>query len=303
MLVLDSTDIGILRALGKNCRASYQDMGRALGMTANAIKKRVKKLIDDGTIHTFVVYLSFAMIDAESFLAILTPQTFNLEKKILNQIVENPHIFSAGSLSDGTCIVFAEYEGEDGMSNFDKFLKSINNVADIELHTLRSPRGNKVEFKPLQIRVLKALVEEPRAPATTIAEQTGLTPRRVRKIIQQLLDGGGVNFVTRLNLNVGPGVIYYAQIRWDESLGSHHDIENWLEKEFSGQYFDSHVSATSPMMLSLFVIDRLRDAESMSHAVIQNPMIKSVKTIFPFPTKKNVRLQKLRLEEFLASMP
>jgi DNA-binding Lrp family transcriptional regulator len=269
-------------------------------MTANAIKKRVNKLIDDGTIHSFVVYLSFAMIDAESFLAILAPDTPNIEDRMLNQIVENPHVFSTGSLSDGTCIVFAEYEGETGKSDFEKFLNSIDNIAHIELHTLRSLRGSKVEFKPLQIRVLKSLVEDPRAPATVIAEKTGLTPRRVRKIIQQLQDGGGVNFVTRLNLNVGSGVIYYAQIRWDESMGSHHDIEDWLEKEFSGQYFDSHVSATAPMMLSLFVIDRLRDAESMSRAVSRSPMIESVKTIFPFPTKKNVRLQKLRLEELLA---
>ncbi|MHA1137115.1 MAG: winged helix-turn-helix transcriptional regulator [Candidatus Thorarchaeota archaeon] len=297
---MDSTDIGILRALGENCRASYQEMGRSLGMTANAIKKRVNKLVDNGTIHSFVVYLSFAMIDAESYLAILTPEGTNKEDEILAQIVKNPHVFSTGSLSDGTCIVFAEYEGANGKSDFEQFLNSLNNVAHFELHTERAPKGNKVEFKPLQIRVLNSLVEDPRAAATEIAEKTGLTPRRVRKIIQQLLESGGVNFVTRLNLNAGSGVIYYAQIRWDESQGDHHTVENWLEKNFSGQYFDSHISATSPMMLSLFVVDHLRDAESMSRSVCQGSMIESVKTIFPFPTKKNVRLQKLRLEELLA---
>lgn len=299
MLALDSTDIGILRALGENCRASYQEMGRSLGMTANAIKKRVKKLVDNGTIHSFVVYLSFAMIDAESYLAILTPDGINKEEEILAQIVKNPHVFSTGSLSDGTCIVFAEYEGTNGKSDFEQFLNNLDDIALIELHTERAPRGKKVEFSPLQVRVLKSLAEDPRAPATTIAEKTGLTPRRVRKIIDQLLHGGGVNFVARLNLNAGSGVIYYAQIRWNEDLGHHHDVENWLEKEFSGKYFDSHISATAPMMLSLFVIDHLRDAESMSRSVCQGPMIESVKTIFPFPTKKNVRLQKLRLEELL----
>ncbi len=35
MFVLDSVDIGILRALGENCRASYQEMGRELGMASN----------------------------------------------------------------------------------------------------------------------------------------------------------------------------------------------------------------------------------------------------------------------------
>ena len=180
---MDSTDIGILRALGENCRASYQDMGRALGMTANAIKKRVNKLIENGTIHSFVVYLSFAMIDAESFLAILTPATSNTEEELLKEIVKNPHVFSTGFLSDGTCIVFTEYEGETGQSELQQFLDSLGNVAHYELHTLLSPRGRKVEFKPLEIRVLKSLVEDPRAPATEIAEKTGLTPRRVRKII------------------------------------------------------------------------------------------------------------------------
>ncbi|MGY5858810.1 MAG: winged helix-turn-helix transcriptional regulator [Candidatus Thorarchaeota archaeon] len=296
---MDSTDIGILRALGENCRASYQEMGRDLGMSANAIKKRVNKLIDNGTVHSFVVYLSFAMIDAESFLAILTPEVSNREEEILKQIVKNPHVFSTGLLSDGTCIIFAEYEGESGKSDFKQFLNSLNDVAHFELHNERSPKGNKVEFRPLQIRVLNSLVEDPRAPATAIAEKTGLTPRRVRKIIQQLIDGEGVKFVTRLNLNAGSGVIYYAQIRWDESQGDHNDVENWLEKNFSGQYFDSHISASAPMMLSLFVIDHFRDAESMSRSVCQCPMIDTVKTIFPFPTKKNIRLQRLRLEELL----
>ncbi len=272
-------------------------------MTANAIKKRVNKLVDNGTIHSFVVYLSFAMINAESFLAILTPETSNIEEEILKEIVKNPHVFSTGFLSDGTCIVFAEYESDTGQSEFNEFLESLENVARFELHSLRSPRGRKVDFKPLEIRVLKSLVEDPRAPATEIAEKTGLTPKRVRKIISQLLDGGGVLFVTRLNLNAGSGVIYYAQIHWNEKKGNHHDVEEWLESEFPGQYFDSHISATAPMMLSLFVIDHLRDAENMSRSISKGNLIKSVKTIFPFPTMKNVRLQRLRLEELLARTP
>lgn len=74
MFSLDSVDIGILRALGENCRVSYQEMSRTLGMTANAVKKRVNKLIDSGTIHNFVVYLSLAMADVEVYLAIVNTE-------------------------------------------------------------------------------------------------------------------------------------------------------------------------------------------------------------------------------------
>ncbi len=296
---MDSVDIGILRALGENCRASYQEMGRNLGMTANAVKKRVNKLVDSGTIHSFVVYLSPAMADVEIFLSIVSTEGMKSEETILDMIVEDSHVFATGRLSDGSCIVFAEYEGSENETKLEQYLQAIDGITGIEIHKLRSPRGKKVEFKPLQLRVLNCLIEDPRMLATEVAVKTGLTPRRVRRIITQLVEGGGLNFVTRLNLNAGPGVMYYAQIIWDESKASHTEMEYWFDKEFSGHYFDSHISASAPMMLSLFVVDHLRDAEPLSRRISQGSMIESVKTIFPFPTKKNVRLQRLKLEELL----
>ena len=268
-------------------------------MTANAVKKRVNKLIDSGTIHNFVVYLSLAMADVEVYLAIVNTEGIKSEEKVLNEIVEDPHVFSTGRLSDGTCIVFAEYEGSENEDKLEHFLQEIDGITGLEIHKERASRGTKVDFKPLQLRVLTCLVENPRMPATEVATKTGLTPRRVRRIITQLVEGGGLNFVARLNLNAGPGVIYYAQIVWDESKATHTEMEYWLDKEFPGQYFDSHISASAPMMLSLFVVDHLRDAEPLSRKISQGPMIESVKTIFPFPTKKNVRLQRVKLEGLL----
>ncbi len=298
---MDSVDIGILRALGENCRASYQEMGRNLGMTANAVKKRVNRLVDSGTIHSFVVYLSLEMADVEIYLAIVKTHGMKSEEKVLDIAVEGPHVFSAGRLSDGSCIVFAEYEGSENESKLEHFLQETDESVEVEIHKLLSPRGKRVDFKPLQLRVLRYLVEDPRLPATELAAKTGLTPRRVRHVIKQLLEGGGLNFVARLNLNAGPGVIYYAQIIWDEEKATHSEVEYWLEKEFTGKYFDSHISATAPMMLSLFVVDHLRDAEPLSAKIIKGPLIKSVKTIFPFPTKKSVRLQRRKLEELLGA--
>jgi len=296
---LDSIDIAILRFLGENCRASYQEMGRKIGMTANAVKKRVNKLVESGTIHSFVVYLSPSIADEEIFLSIVNTEGMKREEKVLDEIVEDTHVFATGRLSDGTCIVFAEYEGSENEAKLERYLQTIDGITRVEIHKLRSPRGKKVEFKPLQLRVLNCLIEDPRMPASEVAAKTGLTPRRVRRIITQLVEGGGLNFVARLNLNAGPGVMYYAQIIWDESKSSHTEMEYWLDKEFYGQYFDSHISASAPMMLSLFVVDHLRDAEFLSRRISQGSMIESVKTIFPFPTKKNVRLQRLKLEELL----
>jgi len=217
VLELDSTDIRILRALGENCRTSYQEMGRELGMTANAVKKRVKKLVAEGTIHDFLVYLSPAMAEVEIYLAIVNTEGLKSQESVLNDIIEGPHIYSAGRLSDGTCIVFGEYSYSESKAKFETFLKGIDGITGVEIHQLQVPQGKKVDLKPLQLRVLRCLVEDPRLPVTDIANKTGLTPRRVRRILSQLIEGGGVRFAIMINPNAGSGVLYYAILIWDES--------------------------------------------------------------------------------------
>ena len=76
----------------------------------------MNKLIDSGTIHNFVVYLSFEMADVEAYLAMIAIEGVQSEEAVLEVIVDNPHVFSSGLLSDGTCIVFAEYEGSNNES-------------------------------------------------------------------------------------------------------------------------------------------------------------------------------------------
>jgi DNA-binding Lrp family transcriptional regulator len=298
---LDSVDIQILRALEKDCRVSYQELGRELGMTANAVKKRMNRLAESGTIHYYAVYLDYAMAHAVSYIALVKTEGKQHEKEILAKIAEDSHVYSVGILSDGGCIIFAQYDRSEASEVFKDLLNSIDGVSEIEIHRELTSEGTIVEFTPLQVRVLRCLLEDARMPVTEIAERTGLTPRRVRRILGQLKEGGGLRFVARVNLNVDPGLTYYAQIIWDEKKVDHDTVMKWLDKEFPGKYYDSHVSGSAPMMLSVFVIDHLRDAETLSRQICRNPAIESVQTLFPFPAKKKPRLQRTRLEQLLSS--
>lgn len=268
-------------------------------MTANAVKKRMNRLVENGTIHSFDVYLSHTMANLRSYMAIIETEGTHHEKEMLEQIVKNPHVFSAGLVSDSACIVFAQYDRSIKSQIFEEFLREIVGVRDIEIHTERTSDGSRVEFTPLQLRVLHQLLEDARMPVRIIAEKTGLTPRRIRRILKQLVECGGLMFVARYNLNVGTGITYYAQIYWNSDSADFNQIDSWLDKEFPGKYYDSHVSASAPMILSVFVLNHLKDAEILSQQICLNPVIKSVRTLFPFPARKNVRVQRVKLEELL----
>ena len=58
---LDSTDGRILRLLVQNARASYRDLGAAVGLSANAVTQRMRRLEALGVVRGYTVVLDPAV--------------------------------------------------------------------------------------------------------------------------------------------------------------------------------------------------------------------------------------------------
>ena len=57
MLLRDELDRKIIAFLGENARASYGELGRRVGLSAPAVKRRVDRLVASGVIRGFTVVL------------------------------------------------------------------------------------------------------------------------------------------------------------------------------------------------------------------------------------------------------
>lgn len=58
---MDATDGRILRLLVKNARASYRDLGAAVGLSANAVTQRLRRLEAVGIVRGYTVLLDPAV--------------------------------------------------------------------------------------------------------------------------------------------------------------------------------------------------------------------------------------------------
>jgi len=58
---LDATDGRILRLLVRNARASYRDLGAEVGLSANAVTQRMRRLEADGVIRGYTALLDPAL--------------------------------------------------------------------------------------------------------------------------------------------------------------------------------------------------------------------------------------------------
>lgn len=315
MKVLDPFDKKILWELHHNCRVSYQNLSRKLGISANAVKKRVKKLIDTGIIDSFTTILSPAMIGAEVLFAFVYTDGSEDENAFITTIGNNPLVFNVGFAVSGAgrvYTVYAQYTSSQDLSEIGRFLRQQQGVTHVEIHPLLPTADTKTkhvpasgaidtltEFSRLQLRVLRVLVDDARMPISEIAARTNLTARRVRKIIQELLESGAVMFSVRWNLSAGGYDQFVIRIEFDEETSNSLNLNGWLENQFTSEFWVVYHSASAPIVFATFVVLNLQEAELISRRIKQASFVKSTTLLVRFSETKFPWLGEIKLTELL----
>jgi len=217
--VLDSIDKRILLALDEDCRLSYQALAEKLGLTATAIKKRMDKLVETGVIEEFCIVLKPAMMGSDYLIALVYTDGSEDEEEFIDLIGSNLMVVQVGQIVTSVgrlYFVHCEYVGAEGLQNLGAFLRTLDSVTDIELHTTLISHGEKWDVKKLHLRVLKHLLDDARMQIGDISERSGLTARRVSRAIQEMQDSNAFWFAVRWNLSLGTNTEFYLKIRYDE---------------------------------------------------------------------------------------
>jgi DNA-binding Lrp family transcriptional regulator len=276
--ILDEIDKQILTALARNCRITYQELSRRHGISANAIRRRIMNLEESGEISSYVVSLSAAMIGPNQIFGYLTSDGSRDEVEMIDQIGSHPNITAAAAYSTGTYAFVANYDTAQEMYELSSFLRSIKSVINAEIHPIIIHPGQKIELTKLHLRILKFLVEDPRLSVVEIANKSGLTARRVRRLLGELEESGAVQFKALVELGAASSIPFIARIRWNEKSTSYEQIIDWLEKKYPLAVWEHFASATEPTLFTLLSGENLTDANEMTREIRRHRDIESVIT-------------------------
>jgi Lrp/AsnC family leucine-responsive transcriptional regulator len=299
---LDSIDKSIILALDENCRLSYQALAEKFGMTANAIKKRLDRLIETGVIEEFSIILKPAMVNSDYLVALLYTDGSEDEEEFMELLGANESVIQVGQIVTSVGRLYfpqCEYVGTEGLQNLTTFLRSHDAVTNLELHTILTPRGETFAIKKLHLRVMKALLKDARVQIGQISKETGLTARRVSRAIQEMLDSNAFWFAARWNLSLGQNSEFYLKIIYNEQQARMDEVDQWFREAFPEEYWFSFSSAMEPVMFAKFVTDHFRDAEQISQITKKAPFSKSVDVLLSYPVKKFPRLGRIKIEEMI----
>lgn len=300
---MDIIDKKMLLELDVNCRVSFEELSRKLNITSNAVKKRFDKLVDSGVIDEFSVAFKPAMTGAEYLIAEVRTDGSENEEAFIEEIGENDMTVQVGLLVGGegrSYMVHAEYIGADGLAELGRFLRGLDGVNSVDMHTMVTDPGKKTDLTKLHLRILRHLLDDPRMMISELANRSGLTARRVRRLLVELIEGRSFWFSVRWNLSAGESTEFYVRLEYDQGVSSPEKIDEWLRSEYEMEYWYSYVSATEPVLFAKFVTEHFRDAEPITRRMTSPDFIKSTRTLLCYPVKKFSRLGQLKLQEMLA---
>jgi len=286
-----------------NCRVSYESLARSLNITANSVKRRINNLVETGAIDSFQVRLSHAMADVEPVLALAEVLDTKRSDEIVSVIGNHPHVTRVGFDSYRWLIIWAEYNGTEGLADLSSFLRSLKGIGEVEMNPLiNRSRGKKVEFTKAQLRIIKVLLDDPRMPISKIALESGMTTKRVRKLLNELIEGEGVVFTARQNINSGDTTRYVLRLSWDEKITNAQEIQNWLQKEYPEEFWFALITASEARMFAVFISEHIRRADVIAKHLSDLPGVNYHVTSIPYPAKLVRGVRDTKLREMIASI-
>ncbi|MFW9985649.1 MAG: winged helix-turn-helix transcriptional regulator [Candidatus Odinarchaeota archaeon] len=273
---MDSIDKGILNHMANNCRITYRELSLKFNISSSAIKKRVKKLEESGIIEGYGVNLSRAMTGTNLLFGFLATDGSQDEQDFVNTLGKQEMFVAAASYTGGHYALIAEYRNSQDLWELGAFLRNFDCVLNIETHQLLSAQGSTMELTKLHLRVINVLLDDPRMSIVDIAEKTGLTSRRVRRLVNELVEGQAVIFRSFNELGAAGSIPFLMWITWNEKETDHNAIRDWLDKTFKLSLWESFISAEAPIMICLLSGEDLTEVDSIARATRRHPHIPTV---------------------------
>jgi DNA-binding Lrp family transcriptional regulator len=184
---VDKIDLHILSLLYANCRTPYRTIASAVGISGNAVKTRVKKMIGKGIIKKFIVMVNPAIFGYEKqcFLVVRNIDKIITKEKdyVFNQLNLLGYVLGYANQLGGDSIflLLVRPEAEDKIELITNLLKP----ATIEYRfAMINPPSMNVSFSDLKI--IKCLLSNARMEIAEIAKEASVSPRTATRRIEKM---------------------------------------------------------------------------------------------------------------------
>ena len=273
--ILDNLDIKILSAILNNCRESYRQIGKELGISGGAVGARIRKMEEAGIIEEFTLKIEPPILGYGILYLVVKGQDI---REILEQAVLIGQPFFVVPCVGG--ITVCSIVVKDGLAQKIELAKQLmKDVKVLSIFEAESP-GFDMNLTRTDLEVIESLMADPRKSIETISSDTGLSTKTVARCIEKMHWNEGVQFT-----------LVYDPIKFDKFIphvilacvdGDLKGTLELLEERFSESFLQVPVVAKNQIVLFMYS----RDIFEMDDLTQRVKSIDSVSSVDLFIPKK-----------------
>ena len=197
---LDDIDLQIIRLLARDSRAPYKDISSAVGISSNAVKERINKMVSSGAIQGFLVRINPVIFgyEKECILTLRRIDKTIKEQDILNRVSLIGDIFVFAKQLGGalTFVLCVRSGAEDKIPILTDLLKPAT-VQSIFV----SYRPIAMRIHSSDLEIMKCLLSNPRMQVEDIAKESSISSKTVKRRLDIMRENHILQFSISTNLS------------------------------------------------------------------------------------------------------
>ncbi|MFQ6124537.1 MAG: winged helix-turn-helix transcriptional regulator [Candidatus Heimdallarchaeota archaeon] len=202
-LSMDKTDIILTKLLLVNSRLSYRELADKLGLSVNAVHKRIRALTNSGVIRIFTAKASLLALKAHRVLVFGKSEAKTVDRTC-DRLGKNDSTYWVAVAGGNYLYIGAYLQNIAELESYVAFVKKIAQLSTptvgiVQEESIRSTHD--ITLYPLDYQIIYALRHNSRKAISDIAEELGVTAKTIRRRLSRMIDEG----LIELSLEWYPG--------------------------------------------------------------------------------------------------
>ena len=192
---MDRTDVALSLFLMSNSRTPYQELASRLGLSINAVHKRIRALVDTGIIRAFTAKVSLLSLGAVTVWVYGSSEADH-PGELHKRFKENDSTYWVGNSGGGYVYVGGHLRNLSELDNFVGFVSKEGAIAEptVGIVPQMITRIHSDALRPLDYQILESLHRDSRKPVTEVASEVKASAKTVHRCIQRMTEESLVDF-------------------------------------------------------------------------------------------------------------
>ena len=273
---MDSTDIKLCLFLLSNSRTPYHELAGRLGLSINAVHKRIRAMVEAGIIRTFTARASLASLRATTvwvFGRSLAEHPGEVHLRLKN----NDCTYWVANSGGGFVYVGGHLRDISELDSYVSFVKREGEIDEPTVGILPVSASQTGEsLHPLDYQILASLHRDSRKSVTDVASEVRASAKTVHRRLEWMIENGLVDFSMDWNPDASNDIVSICHVEVARGP-SRVEVLSTLKQSFGQNILVDMMFGNLPNELTLFLwTNSMRQMDDLREGIGRAKGVKSV---------------------------